>query len=774
MALHPEDTNASVGEGLEALDQDEALETLSLEPEDENEIYAKWIKDLLTDLVKDYRSEEEYTREIQIREWKKLLNYWDSIQNIFWSQTSNDWMTPADVNVGGVEGEEVDDLYFNKVMNVYRAYGESIVSALSVDIPKLVYLPDDADSDSDITTAKGFQHLSHLIIKHNKAKLLFIKAIYILFNQGVVFSYNYSEQDESFGTFQQEDTQEQELLSRNFDCPGCGDTLLNHEIQPNEVNADVEQIPQFCPECQQMVLPDISDTAEIVPQSETEDIPKVRELIKLYGPLNVTIPHYATEQKEFPFLFLDTEHHITAAQEIYQEIADKMVAGGDLERHQRWSRTAVQMDGSSSISENGNIVTISQCWLRPSAFNDINEDDQIDFIRENFPEGVYCVFVDDELAFLDSESMDDHWTASISPISGQIHAAPMGRVLVDIQDMTNEVINLTLETIEHGIPITFADPRIINFNKFNKTVARPGQIIPARNSTGRTIGEGFAQLKTSTVSGEIERFADNLTTSGQFVIGAFPSIYGGSLPTGSRTAAEYQLSRNQALQRLQTVFNILADFWAETMGKAIKGFVNNMKEFGFDERIVKSTGNSFVNVWIRRTDLEGNMGSIEPESTGQFPVSWAEQRGVLMELLTMNNPEINASLFHPENLGTIARLIGLPNLHIPGDDDRTKQLQEIGVLLRGQAVSIPAKTENDEEFLIPSVPIDIALDNHAVEAETCKAFLISEVGQDLKNTNIEGYINILAHFKAHQMVVQLAIQAEKESGLEDEVGPTGG
>ena len=48
------------------------------------------------------------------------------------------------------------------------------------------------------------------------------------------------------------------------------------------------------------------------------------------------------------------------------------------------------------------------------------------------------------------------------------HSDPICQPLVSIQEMRNTLVNLTIETIEHGIPSTFADPRVVNFDKYGK------------------------------------------------------------------------------------------------------------------------------------------------------------------------------------------------------------------------------------------------------------------------------------------------------------------
>ena len=71
-----------------------------------------------------------------------------------------------------------------------------------------------------------------------------------------------------------------------------------------------------------------------------------------------------------------------------------------------------------------------------------------------------------------------------------------------------------------------------------------------------------------------------------------------------------------------------------------------------------------------------------------------------------------------------------------------------------------------------TVPITPDLDNNPVESEICKAWLISEVGQDLKKTNPGGYANVLAHKKEHDAAIAQQ-QAAKQAAMAPPQGING-
>jgi hypothetical protein len=62
-------------------------------------------------------------------------------------------------------------------------------------------------------------------------------------------------------------------------------------------------------------------------------------------------------------------------------------------------------------------------------------------------------------------------------------------------------------------------------------------------------------------------------------------------------------------------------------------------------------------------------------------------------------------------------------------------------------------------LVLPSVPVDQLLDDHAVEFEECKRWANSEAGQSTKMTNPAGFANVRAHTEAHLRAMSLAVGA---------------
>jgi hypothetical protein len=62
-------------------------------------------------------------------------------------------------------------------------------------------------------------------------------------------------------------------------------------------------------------------------------------------------------------------------------------------------------------------------------------------------------------------------------------------------------------------------------------------------------------------------------------------------------------------------------------------------------------------------------------------------------------------------------------------------------------------------LVLPSVPIDQLLDNHAVEFEECKRWANSEAGQAARMTNPAGFANVRAHAEAHLRAMSVSLSS---------------
>ena len=742
----------------------------------------------LKTIIDHFDEEDKSVRERQLRTAKQLKLYWDGIQRIWFDEVAHDWKIWPDTSV---ESEVTDSAHYDKPVNVFRALIESIIAALSITIPPINCAPDDADNPLDISTAKAGQKIADLIFKHNDAELLWLHALYIFYTEGMIACYTYPKEDEKYGTYEEDETKD--IETQSYVCENCGtqlpdelfDNLIEDEFMPDDEDSELQNLVmnedmKICPQCAAQVDPNLQKSPLIVTRIVgVTTKPKTRICMETYGTLFVKIPNYAMKQSDMPYLIFSYETHYANALSRYPELADKFSTRGNSlsgsnvggDPYERWARLSTQYRGEYPT----NTVTIRNVWLRECAYQTLagtDRESRINDLKKKFPSGCKVIKVDDECVEAFNESLDDCWTLTKNPMSDYINHDPLGFFLVSVQDVINEIISLTIQTIEHGIGQTFADPAVLNFNEYGQTEVLAGGVYPAKPKSGKSVADAFHSLKTATLSGEVLPFSQKMLETGQLVSGALPSLFGGEASTGSKTAAEYSMSRAQAQQRLQIIWKMLRVWWKEIFGKAIPAYIKEVVE---DEKYVtKDESGNYVNVFIRKAELQGKIGGIELDPSDQLPVSWAQKKDAIMQLLTMNNPIILEALTMPENIEFLKQATGLNEFELPGEDDRQKQYEEIRELLDTEpiqmppdpnvmmaaAAGMPVPPEAMQGQEVPSVQIDPELDNHQIESDICKRWLKSDAGRLAKIENPAGYKNVLLHMKMHlqELMMQMMQQ----------------
>jgi hypothetical protein len=244
----------------------------------------------------------------------------------------------------------------------------------------------------------------------------------------------------------------------------------------------------------------------------------------------------------------------------------------------------------------------------------------------------------------------------------------------------------------------------------------------------------------------------------QFLTGLFPAVFGGEMES-QKTATGYAMARDQALGRLGLVWRRLKQFYADVMLLSVDCFRKNRPE---DAEIpILGPGGEYESRWIRLADLKGNLQAY-PESDETFPRLKSQQRAVIQQLMASSDPLIQQALADPTNIGFVKGVLGLSDLVVPGEDSRNKQLREIELLLASAPISRhvaggkEAGGREAGENLLPSVPVDLLLDDHVVELEECRRWANSDAGQIARVENPVGFANVRAHAAAHLRALGLA------------------
>jgi hypothetical protein len=537
-------------------------------------------------------------------------------------------------------------------------------------------------------------------------------------------------------------------------------------------------------------------------------MPNGQEVISIAGGLELNTPVWANEMHEYPYLQWQAEVHRAKLKAAYPHAADKIETSpsqGAEDVYARVSRLSVEQ-GLPSIHPGDalmNLITFDRTWLRPWAFYSVEDAEVRAELLALFPDGCYVAFAGDAYCEARSESMDDHWRVLHAlPGDGQ-NRPSVGDSLVQVQERYNVLSNMQAETYEYGIPPIYADPQVLDFDALANQVAEPAAHFPARARPGQPLAAGFFQPAPAQVPPDMLRHQQDLIGPvAQFLTGLFPAVFGGNMED-VKTASGYALARDQALGRLGLVWRRMKQFYADVMLLSVDVFRKNRPH---DAEIpLLGPDGVFDSHVIRIADLKGNI-SVHPEADETFPRLKSQQRGVLQQMFSINDPMIQRALTEPANLGYIKNVLGLTELVIPGEESRNKQLREIQQLLASAPIvislhssgvapvepvpaaayssvvaqhaaplqgdsaapaSLPASSDSSVAdgqrqqdagaavpLVLPSIPVDQLLDDHAVEFEECKRWANSDAGQAARMTNPGGFANVRAHAEAHLRAMQ--------------------
>lgn len=710
-------------------------------------------------------------RDFRNRLYKKLAMYWDGEQILYYDEQLAQYAPVSQAGYLINSEEDIDLEEYNKVVNIFKPFGQSIIAALTVRPPKVKYIPSDADIEKDNQTAKTYELIQKKKIeKFNDPEELITKFCKIKYNQGLVFGYIYARENAKLGYYEEPVLGTREKQTPVVKCPACGQS---YPALNNEVNCEK------CGYVGEGIL-DIDRSQEEYTEDYTIS-PKHEICIELYGPLNVEIPLFVTDLEQVPVLTLTTEMHYADVMEQLKLNVKPSV--GENPNDQRWTRLP-----NRYVADTDHLVTVKQRWIRPWAFN-ILEEDKREKYKKEYPEGCYCIFVDDILVKIEGEALEDHWVVAKDPLEDHLQGMPTGKDTVDIQDMTNEMWNFSLDAMEHAVPETFVTPTALDLDQYKSQRARPGNITQAKPRSGQNLQGEFFETHPATMSQEHSIFATRLFETGQFVSAAMPTIYGGALKGGSNTASEYEKTRMMSLQRLNPQWSIIKRFYAGCMRIAVPMYAALMKT---DEKIVEESGGAYINVMIEKSKLEGEVGDITFDVNEAIPSSWAEQREVVMNLLPNATPgSLMDRIFNdPDNLSVLGGHLGIESVKIPFIEDREKQLAEIQELIKAEPMPNP-KAQMFEQSLqtdlttrealmrgeiqppaprTSSIPVDPLLDNHMIEGAVTASWLKSAVGRWYRVNMPEAWQNVYLHFTEHDTIVRQQQMQQQQTENKDNKG----
>ena len=692
-----------------------------------------------------------YARLTEVRDCAHDELYWQGAQYIWWSNTDRCIYSATDAPGVQGYGQNLQDMpRFEFVTNIYQSKGLGAMAAITGAVPTIRFFPETEDS-ADIETAREYDKLSEIIDHWNPPKQLLQDESYYLWCNGVVGLFtDYVENGEKFGV------QSREVLNQGqtdeedeVRCPKCGFTGSAEHFHP----------PVPCPQCgNELTADNIAhiDSVPIPEEGGTEESENGGQIIEAVGALELHRPQWARSQEQYTFLIREREVHYAQLREKFPDKADKIKAGAGLgagDEYERSVRLCVA-EGTKKRTQSSEALSVlttdTHVWFRPALFW-TQEKSIRERLIEIFPRGCKVQFGGDTYLTSKAQSMDDCWRVEHAyPGAGQ-HRPGIGSAMVSVQDRFNTFSNICAETYEYGIPITYRSADTFDQEANADQRSEPGQEVPVIVRDGQDIRTKILQVRSDSVSPDMYRHMMDLAGPiSQEMSGVLPAVVG---ETGegaaAQTATGYAMQRDQGMGRLGIPYSRLRQATADIKTLACRMYRKNAS--GTIKVMVKDKSGEFSPLSADIDSIRGEARAF-PEGDEAFPQSWGQKRSTVMQL--MDTPYGAPMMKEPENAELFTRLIGVPELEIPGARNVRKALADISEL---------TEVLNGEDFSQQlTIEPDPVVDDISIEVAVARRYLQEETGRKLRRENPPGYENVRNYLATRDATLKQQAQAQPQ------------
>src|SRR5580658_2022692 len=205
-----------------AIQRDATANAGSLGPN--NEQLPDKLQEALRRLVYQFSTESESTRRQEVRRIKQAHQFWRGLQYLWWNEQDQNWHLPFEQKLA--DGSSIEDLpRYEFVTNIYQAFGLSLVSILSQDVPRVRFFPSSAQAEEDVAAAKAATEVAQLVERNNRIGNLIVEEAFNLWTDGKVGAYvRFVVDGQRFGFHPETEigAREVKIGSDVYVCPECG------------------------------------------------------------------------------------------------------------------------------------------------------------------------------------------------------------------------------------------------------------------------------------------------------------------------------------------------------------------------------------------------------------------------------------------------------------------------------------------------------------------------------------------------------------------------
>src|SRR5215813_290244 len=696
----------------------------------------------LIELVRKYKQSWYLRRRMIVKRVLKAYEFFKGNHFISFDPDSFQWFDALEAAFSGDDSQNEDLNLYQFATNFYQMLGFAFVAALSAQVPKTRFLPENAEREEDIATAKAASRVQEIIERQNHIKSLHKQGLLFLWMAGSYFRHTrYIVDSDLAGTHKEPIVELKQVtaLPQRFACRNCG-MQSDEALQSSSPNPDHLR----CRGCGNALsendfFPEEKIDVPVI--TEHEEVPNGMVAMTLYSALMVDAAPYAKNLRETPILNVDEEVDIASLRASYPKQWDALrTALGPMLAEAQNERMARQMVYSESGSRSNFIQdlmpTLSRTWIQPWAFNYIENRETAQKLRKIFPKGCLLVNVGDLFLEAREARLTDEWTwaGTIQETFG-LYPPAVGDAAIPLQERINDVANITHEYMDRlaaGMVLynsNLIDGEALNGKPLLPVTLNPVKMKQAASAMGNRLEDAIVQVKAE-IDANIYSYTDKLVFTAQLISGTPPQIFGGAGDPHIETMGGQQQQLSTAMGKLSLFWDNVRDEHARAAEVAVNCAQGNMTE----DWISVSTDESgqYRNNYVRLDEMEGNIHAY-PETDQSFPMTWQEIKAFWDKLIEFGasgkNPYINAIMDEPANQEQIATWTGVPGLVVPGRDMRNKVLRTIDLLTQQKPARVapPPETVDGGDSLsagdnieIPSIEPDKELDDMEVIARTVR------------------------------------------------------
>lgn len=533
-------------------------------------------------------------------------------------------------------------------------------------------------------------------------------------------------------------------------CPRCGWMGIDDPQNP------------LCPECgamTELIPAEMQATAVQVDEKEYEN---GAVECHIYSALEVTHDNSIRDLCDATWLDLDVEYDRGRLIQRYPHLTDYIrsaSAGSGYGIDATSGARAREMVSSYSRLGDGPAhrekIRYKRRWLRPSEYNYIDPNDTftlsagegadlpmksvkvIDWVRQNFPDGMKICIVGNKIAAIYNESIDDVWAATPVEADETLATPAYMEDMIDCQDQVNDRLEISREADERSIPFTIANPSVLRPSTVDRMGRRVAEFVFAKPGAGG-FGNDFYKVAGADPMPHIYDSAMRTLDASRQITGITEAIFGAS---SAQTLGEAEMNRNQALAVLGLSWFFLRKGWERAKRNGIMQVVRHAT----DGKIYYP---KHADPFRRGVDLPDGYeelldGGWKMESDESMPVTIAQIRTWLFKLLESPNVELPQQLgmFHLDNLDIMSDVFGVPGWVIPQHKDMLAINDIIEQLSQERPVE-GVDPMSGAPIMESSQPPDEYLHDPAFAERAIREWLLSPSGKQVLKDNPTGWENV--------------------------------